>query len=325
MANYRSRLQILPLGYAFTIALLASSAAKASTFEPANINLGVSSFMDGFASTEPGAMAYIPALQYSDYNRISDDTGHTNPLFKNPRVGAFVLSNQFAYNTPFHLFGGILGLTTVIPIVDLNASDDHESLVDFTANRGVALADITWGPYLQMPPIVVGGRPVFVQRFEFDVVSPAGQINRSNQINPGSGFWSINPEWAMTALPTPKTEISTRINYLYNFTNDNPAGTPPSLKSYRAGASIWVNFTASYKILPNLNLGLNGYYFKQIADDLENGATVRGTSTVNLSMGPGAMYTLNRSNFIFANIYLPVVAKNTASGPRAIIRLIHVF
>ncbi len=62
MANYRSRLQILPLGYAFTIALLASSAAKASTFEPANINLGVSSFMDGFASTEPGAMAYIELL-----------------------------------------------------------------------------------------------------------------------------------------------------------------------------------------------------------------------------------------------------------------------
>lgn len=325
MRNHQSRIKILSLGCAFTAILASTCVAKASTFEPANINLGVSSFMDGFGSTEPGVMAYIPAIQYSDYNRISDDTGHSSPLFNNPHVGAFVFSNQFAYNTPFHLFGGILGVTAVIPIVDLNASDDRNSLVSLTADRGVALADITWGPYLQMPPIIVGGHPVFVQRFEFDVISPTGQINRSNQINPGSGFWSINPEWAMTALPTSKTEVSARIHYLYNFTNDNPAGTPPSVKNYQAGAAIWVNFTASYKVLPNLNLGLNGYYFKQITDDLENGVTVKGASTVNLSMGPGAMYTLDRNNFLFANLYLPVVAKNTVSGPRAIIRWIHVF
>src|ERR1700741_1364313 len=134
------------------------------------------------------------------------------------------------------------------------------------------------GAFLQMPPVMTDGRPVFAQRIEFDVISPSGQYNRADDINPSSGFWSLNPFWAMTFLPTSNTEFSTRLQYLHNFQNSDPAG---GAMPFRAGDAVWANFAASYKVLPTLNFGLNGYYFQQIQNDTVNGQTGPKSETTN--------------------------------------------
>jgi hypothetical protein len=102
------------------------------------------------------------------------------------------------------------------------------------------------------------------------VISPTGQYNHADDINPSSGFWSLNPFWAVTFLPTPNTEFSTRLQYLHNFQNKDPAG---GSAPFRAGGAVWANFAASHKVLPTLNVGLNGYYFQQIQNDTVNGQT----------------------------------------------------
>jgi hypothetical protein len=297
-----------------------STAARASSDEPAGINLGGSSFMDGFGRTDPG-FVYQQYFQIEDYDAIKDQNGRSLPTFQGVDINAVISLNQFIYISPYHLLGGALGVDALLPIVDLNAAFAPSSPEKLLAYRGLALGDLIWGPLLQMPPVTIGGI-VFAQRLEFDVISPTGQSNRLDNINPSSGFWSLNPFWAMTLLPTPNTGFSTRLNYLHNFENSDPAvGAAP----FRAGDAVWANFTASYKALPTLNVGMNGYYFQQIQNDTVNGQTSPRSETTNLSLGPGLMYQLGPHDTFFANAYLPVIERNTTSGFHLVFRWIHEF
>ncbi|RKP53529.1 SphA family protein [Pararobbsia silviterrae] len=304
-------------------------AAHASTYQPAGIDLGATTFNDAFGSTEPGFTS-IQLLQYENNTKFYTNTGDSNHLFSDAHVDAFVYLPQLAYTTPFHLFGGSLGFTALLPVVNLNAGDSASSFVPLTGNEGTNLGDITFGPYLQFAPIISGGRPVFVQRFEFDVIAPTGAYDPNKLVNPSSGFWSLNPYWSMTFLPTRQTEVSVRLHYLYNMSNTNPGannadGFEGPVSEFKAGQAVWANFAASYKVLPNLDVGINGFYFRQITDDTVNGITQPDSRTTNLSLGPGAMWAIDRNNMVFANIYMPVVERNTYSGFHMNLRWIHQF
>ena len=103
----------------------------------------------------------------------------------------------------------------------------------------------------------------------------------------------------MTLLPTQNTEFSTRLNDLDNFEDHDRTGGAAPL---RTGDAVWANFAASYKVLPTLNVGLNGCYFQQIQIDTVNGDTNPRSKTTNFSLGPGLMYEPNRHDTFFANL-----------------------
>ncbi len=304
-----------------SLALTTPVVAHASSNEPAGINLGGSSFMDGFGRTDPG-FVYQQYFQIEHYSAINNQNGQGVSMFQGTDINSVVSLNQFIYVSPLHLFGGALGVDALLPIVDLDAAFAPTSPAKLTANHGLALGDLTWGPFLQMPPVIADGRPIFAQRLEFDVISPVGAYNRADDINPSSGFWSLNPFWAVTFLPTPNIEFSTRLNYLHNFQNSDPAG---GAAPFRAGDAAWANFTASYKVLPSLNLGVNGYYFQQIQNDTVNGQMNPKSETTNISLGPGLMYQPDQQNTFFVNAYLPVIERNTTQGFHLVFRWIHVF
>ena len=306
---------------AATLALTPLLNANASTEEPAGINLGGSSFMDGFGRTRQG-FVYQQYLLAQHYDSIAGPNGSQPRIFRGTDLNALVSLNQLIYVSPYHLLGGTFGAEALLPIVHLDTSFASDSPVKLTANHGPALGDLTWGVFLQMPPVMKGGRPVFSERFDFDVISPSGQYDRADDINPGSGFWSLNPYWAVTFLPTARAEFSVRLNYLHNFRNSAPAGGVPP---FRAGDAAWVNFTASYKVLGGVNLGVNGYYFRQFQNDTTEGRIVPNSETTNLSIGPGLMYQADAKNAIFLNGYLPVIERNTPSGFHLVARWVHVF
>lgn len=306
---------------AVSLALTVPLVARASSNEPAGINLGGTSFMDGFGRTDPG-FVYQQYFQVEHSNAINDQNGQPVPMFRGTDINAVTSLNQLIYVSPYHLLGGALGVDALLPVVDLNASFAPTSPARLTADHGLAFGDLTWGAFLQMPPVMTDGRPVFAQRIEFDVISPTGRYNHADDINPSSGFWSLNPFWAMTFLPTPNTEFSTRLQYLHNFQNSDPAG---GASPFRAGDAVWANFAASYKVLPALNVGLNGYYFQQIQNDTVNGQTTPKSETTNFSLGPGAMYQLDANDTFFVNAYLPVIEHNTTQGFHLVFRWTHVF
>jgi hypothetical protein len=303
---------------------------RASTLQPSGINLGGSSYMDGFGKAGPG-FAYIGLLQYRDNDKIYGNDGNDNPAFIRPRIRSTVALNQLAYTSDVRVFGGLLGATALLPVVRLSASANPDSFVRLNSPADTKQGDLTLGLFLQMDPVIENGRPVFSQRFEIDVIAPTGHYDSSYAANIGANSWALNPYWAMTFLPTPAIEFSTRLHYLYNYRNTDP-GLGPAIRDVQAGQAVWANFTASYKVLPNLNVGINGYWFRQITDDKLNGARdpvggimARGVRTTDLSMGPGALWTVNRKNLVFANVYLPVKLRNAYGGFHMNLRWIHDF
>jgi hypothetical protein len=319
---------------------LCPSVSLASNQEPAGINLGFTSFFDGFGRNEEG-FTYLAYAQYGMARSINGNDGKPDRRFTDPQIDAFVLVNQLVYVLPEKLFNDTahVGIDFIVPAVGFSTS--FKPLIILKDN-GVGLGDITFGPLLQFRPIIVDGRPVFSQRFELDVIAPTGKYDPQRDINQGSNFTSINPYWAATVLPLPHLEISARLHYLYNFKNDRPAlgylyglQIPPPVRRSQAGQAGWVNFAASYEILHGLHLGVNGYYFLQFNLDLfemRDGSSNDGHQFLNdsgkasfLGIGPGAFWEVGEHDKLFANVYFQTMVHNRAVSKVFNLHWIHGF
>src|SRR5262249_54716792 len=150
------------------------------------------------------------------------------------------------------------------------------------------LGDITIGPLLQFSPIVDKEGPVFSQRFELDFNIPTGKVRRNDAISPGVNFFSFNPYWAATYWFTNNWTVSWPMHYLWNGRSDKPSNAlrmdPNVLRriggddvdTVQPGQALHANFATEYAITPQLRLGLNGYWFKQIEDTEVEGKDIPG-------------------------------------------------
>jgi hypothetical protein len=339
-----------PTLFALCACLLPSASAQAANLEPAGINLGGTSFMDGFGRNE-GGFTYLAYLQYGMGREIhgslqaNGDPSAPLPVFNDPHVDAFVLLNQLVYVVPDGLFGDSahFGFDFILPLIAFNTSFAGPPPYPGTklTDNGVGLGDLTFGPMLQLKPIIAGGRPVFSQRFEVDFVVPTGAYDPSKDINQSSNFVSFVPYWAGTVLPFPHLEISARLHYLYNFKNFRPAlgrlygnQIPPAVKSAQAGQAGWANFATSYEIFKDFRLGANGYYFQQFNLDLWE--MLDGTSNPGLSfndtgklrvfaIGPGVMWGPGEHDKLFANLYFQLLVENGLQSNVINLRWVHGF
>jgi hypothetical protein len=276
------------------------------------INLGLTSFFDGFGKPNPG-FVYQSYLQYGWARQINDHEGNKIDVFKNTHIDAMVWINQMVYFLPETVFNGKarLGFNFVLPLIGFRTHFDQGGPI-LTSNGG-GFGDITIGPLLQFDPIMRNGRPVFSHRLGLDWFAPTGKYNPDRSINQGTNYTSFNPSWAATVLPLPHVELTARLNYMYNWTNDRPTNPPRGLKAQnaKAGQDVWINFAASYEVIDNLHVGVNGYYYKQITDDrfkLADGTYTEGKAQGEarskiIGVGPGAHYNLGHHDLFFANFY----------------------
>jgi hypothetical protein len=336
-----------------------SPTARAANQEPAGLNLGSTSFFDGFGRNEEG-FTYLAYLQWASSRSIMDETGKPAPFFTDPKIDVFALVNQLAYTLPQKLFddNAHLGINFILPLVAFDTSfvirPPGVVALDHT---GPGFGDLTFGPFLQFRPVMAGGRPMFSHRIEFDVIAPIGTYDPYKDISQSSNFTSLQPSWALTVLPLPHLEISARLNYLYNFKNYSAAigsqlyslTNPPAVKDSQAGQAGWVNFAASYEILPTFHLGVNGYYFTQFNLDLYEmrdcvapnvplgcGTSGSGGSRLGepnfydkgkasvLGIGPGLFWEVGHEK-LFANLYFQPVVYNRAQFRTLNLRWVHPF
>lgn len=301
-----------------------------SVNQPAGINLGNTSFYDGFAG--PPGLSYLTYLKYDSASSFRDSNGKENPAFDNPKLNVVTLLNQFSYYSPNSIGGGAhLGWSMVVPLVSLDGDfgDAGPKLKDNAAGLG----DITTGPQVQFDPIVdAHGRPVFVQRVAFDVILPTGKYDKHKDLNPGSNTYSANPYWAATWMPAPRWELSWRLYYLHNFKNDEPASSSPvpfegqQVRNTQAGKSAWLNFATSYEVIPNLSVGISGYYFKQLSDDEVNGKRLEDSREKVLGIGPGLFWKVSEGDGFWLNAYHETQVENRAKNDFSVqLRFAHAF
>jgi hypothetical protein len=261
-------------------------------------------------------------------HQINDKDGTAQQLFGTPKINDFVWINQLVLVTPETLFWGWSHLGLNVLWATLIAFDTDFSTASPApgfqlTDNGVGIGDLTTGVFLQFRPVMSGGgRPVFSNRVEFDVIWPIGSYDATKDINQSSNFTSLAPYWAGTVLPIHRLEISARVTYLYNFTNHKPANpfpVYPAVDIVKPGQAVWVNFAASFEVVDTLHLGVNGYYFRQLTDDRYT--YVDGTTGYNyvlgdhgpakmLALGPGLFWDFSKSDKFFLNAYFSLEVYN---------------
>jgi len=295
---------------------------------PKGINLGSTSFFDGFGRTVEG-WTLLEYNRYEDLTRITDYDGKSSPLFKGTDIQVFVVQTQVSYTSNWHPFGGDgVGVSALLPVADFSSHFDQNSPVKLS-NNGFGVGDLNIGPFYQSAYVMDGARPVFAWRAQLSVVAPTGNVDGQRNINQGSGAWAINPFIAITWVVLPQLELSTRINYQYN-TQTSRFDSPPPIpglvyRNGQAGQMVFGNFDASYAVLPNAYVGVNGYALGELTPDETNGQVVAHSRETEMSIGPGGRYVFDESNALNVNMYLPVVARNTTSGLQFNTQFVHRF
>jgi hypothetical protein len=293
---------------------------------PAGINLGSSSFYDGFGSTDPGWTS-INFLRWNDFTSIKDGSGQNSPLFVDPRIDAVSSLFQAIYVPPIQVPNGAIAFEVLLPIVDFQSHFSAPGMV--LQDNGLNIGDMTFGAAYQSKPISLGRQSVLSWRVDLDVTAPTGGFDSNKDLNQSSGFWSVNPYLAVTLLPIPKWEISARFNYIYNFSTSRGSNPPQSpdfvFRNGQAGQAGWINFASSYEMIEGVRLGLNGFWLQQLTNDSTNGISLPGTRVEELCLGPGVDWQINKRNTANFNVYLPISAKNTPAGPQFNLQYIHQF
>ena len=293
-----------------------------------SLNYGYTSFYDALGGTDPG-LVYQAFLIYRHATAVKDGDGNDVALPANPRVESAALAHQFLYTTPYTVGGASLGFTAVVPMVYTRATSDPfpPPFLPGTAltDNGAGLGDVIVGTFLQFKPWIENGRPVFAQRLELGLITPTGKYDTTRDVQPGSNFWAINPYWALTWLPSPGWELSTRLQYVYNFKNTSPANVPPGVVSTQAGQVALANFTASYTVAPGVHVGLNGYYVRQLTASRVNGMDQDDTRTEKLGLGPGMFWDYSKKNKFVFNYYGESRVESAPKVKTGVFRWLHFF
>jgi len=326
------------MGYAYggrvcAAALMFASAAQAQSLPdtvvpPKALNLGTTSFFDGFGRTDEG-FSLLEYGRYEDLTSVTDSQGHASSSFKGTSIRVFSELSQVVYASDWHPFGGdAVGFSAAVPLISLNSSFASDSPVKLD-NNGFGIGDLVWGPSYQSKVFKRGGRPVLSFRIQLMILSPTGDFNKFDGINQSAGYWAVNPYAAITWLPTARLEFTTRLNYQYNFRSTNIPDPPPipgvTYRSGQAAQIVYGNVDASWQVAERIRLGFNGYFLQSLNADRTNGQIVRQSRVGQISIGPGARYTFDGGNAINLNFYLPVISRNGSPGPQFNFQIIHRF
>lgn len=156
-------------------------------------------------------------------------------------------------------------------------------------------------------------RDIYFTLAPFDFTAPTGNYIGNDIIGntPGLNYWSYRPALLFTYLNAAGQEIS--INAGLSTNSENYA------THYTSGSEIYFTWVAQQHFSLKLSLGLEGYYYVQYTNDIQNGEVVGTAPTFNplispdplnsgpgnrgesFAIGPTISYTLTKH--IFANFH----------------------
>jgi hypothetical protein len=296
-------------------------------FEEPSVNLGATTFFDG---TTLGSGFYLNEyFQYYTADRLNDAHGRSFPIPTGTGVAKPHLASYTGLTQLIYLFekpeflGARVGIDALLPLVGLQLSPSDSLL---RVNSGV-LGDLTIGPEIQFSPIMMRGHPFFMHRVELDWILPTGSYDRAFALNPGGNAVSFNPYWAGTLFLGPRLSTSWRLHYLWNDANKEPNPVLyPGAEKVQAGQAVHVNFATAYALIEHrLDVGLNGYWLKQITNTKINGISAGGTEERVVALGPGATVHFGHNTHFVANLYFETAVENRSSGCRLNLLLAHHF
>lgn len=93
---------------------------------------------------------------------------------------------------------------------------------------------------------------------------PTGRWGRREPVNLARNYFSWQPTVAYTFICGGKVDVSGRLRYIHNSTNNDGAfsAVNPTGANYESGDMIAWDFAVGYVFTDNLQFSLNGYYLR---------------------------------------------------------------
>jgi hypothetical protein len=143
---------------------------------------------------------------------------------------------------------------------------------------------------------------------------PAAAFSASRLANPGRGYYSVGPIYALTWFPVDPLEVSVSSNFLFN--RENPD------TRYTSGRELSIDYGLGYDFAREWQVGASGYAYRQVTDDRVNGEAVAGGNRGQaFATGPFVRYHPGRNWGITLKWQREFKVENRTRGDRLVLQM----
>ena len=295
------------------VVLVITSQVRAQDPVLPGTNLGLANVFDGVAG-KPGFyyQSFVQAFQtLASY----DEAGHKSP--SSVKVNSLLEMNQFLYLSPLKVLGGNLGVTILVPLLQINSANKGGAAP--TANPGV-LGDPLLGVAVQWSDRRLLGKS-FSHRLELDLNIPAGNFDSAYTINPSAHLWNYEMYYAFTIMLNKEMSVSNRNQLNYNAHIIGSQAKP--------GAFYNGNYSIDYSIVPAFKVEVVAYFLTQFVQDSYGGDYhyyqdrfgIYDTKERVFGCGPGVAFFSTRGIDVEGKVFFETAAKNRFAGTRPTLRI----
>ena len=274
------------------------------------------SYITGFQTVNLGIIAQ-PGVTWQNFDQFyvassfRDSDG--NKLWPTYEINTELTSQRFDYTLPMTFDAFKVGFIFIVPYQTTNLKKSINGIRYISDERRGGLGDVKFSP------INLGwGADTDIGRIDenvrFFVSAPTGSYNPSAPFNIGRNYWSFWANWGQNWQPNENWQIGFMTAYILN--EENPA------THYLSGDEVEIDYSASYRVTPDLWVDLQGCYYAQVTGDRKNGvafvvANDPGTGFEGrvFSIGPQIRYKLADITIIL-KWQSEVMAENHPQGNR---------
>ncbi|WP_053158097.1 transporter [Pseudomonas sp. Pf153] len=280
------------------LALLTPLTGHASENGTIVFPLGVHTVLNGF-TVEPGQNRFYNYTMFYTANRLNDSDGKKIPVDAKLAILVDAIRIDHGWQAKlgdFTLSSGIVG-TFVDASVKINGD---KSKTDGFGN-------------LTFKPIILGSAnesgTFFQGIYPLDFEIPTGSYDKNRGVNAAVHYYSWEPSYGYTWFPNSKIEVSGTLSASISSTNRDT--------DYRSGNNIHYEQIVGYSLTPDIQIGLQGYYFKQITDDELDGRKFQdGNRGQAAAFGPQIRYTIKPGTVVAAKYQHEVAVQNRSEGDK---------
>lgn len=289
-------------------ALLAATTTAWGTENGGNsYALGVETNFSGIMPPEGFHMFGYYSHYESSRNRNND--GDPNQRLARYKIRSDTVSTRLSYVYPGLRFLGAnveSRMAVAVPTIELTLGIARPAPLP-PLDRGGSTTGIT-DP--QIAPILLGWHSGNVhQTTGFETFFPIGTYNPARNVNAGRHYWQIAPIYAITAIDH-NTQFDFKIRYGINGKNLN--------NDYRSGNELSAEFSAGYRFYPHVIVGVNGFVYRQLTDDRQNGVRINGDGNRGQTnaIGPYIGYSFTKHFTLLLKVQSEFAVKNRPMGTR---------
>lgn len=297
-----------------TLLLLSGISLASMATQHPNNNWGNTSGLDAILPP-PGMYLSNYIIDYSA-NDLLDDDGHEVQLpgGDDPDLDVVAYAPQFIY-VGEKIWGDWTPGFIVFPTIISSWNVDS----DFLSADSSTIGDLIFGPWIGHTE-KLSENCLFHWTFEFDTYFPTGEYDEHKDLNPSYNAWTFEP-WMDLALQLPYgITLGTRQHFTYNTENNDT--------DIRGGACYHFNYSI-WKTLDFINpkygkfdLGVVGYYWKQLEEDELDDHDIDDSEYQTFSYGPALSWVTPTHQVIRLKWYHETEVENGFEGDRMVLRII---